>query len=92
MRHSEGTIMHPLECAPKPLVVPAKAGTQRVGEAAPLTNALPSPRRSGEGRNPEGWWSRSFAREKMIEGWRRTRKGEMIVKGNWGWRDICTKV
>ena len=58
MRQSEGTIIDPFECAPKP----------------------PSFRRKPE--------SRVLLRtEKTIEGWRLAWKVEMIVKGNWGWRD-----
>ena len=73
----------PQTCSQAP-VLPAKAGILKVGEFAHSTNVLPSPRRSGEGRNPEG----PFAREKTIEQWRRACKGEMIEKGKWGRRDL----
>ena len=120
MRQSEGTILNPVECAPKPpsfrrkpesrVQSPAqdahalsraqvsrhidhsnrflKPRIRKDREDTHSTNALPSPRHSGEGRNPEGWWNRSFAREKTIEGWRRAGKVEMIEKGKWCWRDL----
>ena len=58
---------------------------QRDREDTHSAYVLPNPRHSGEGRNPDGWLSRPFARVKTIEGWMRAWKVEMIENGNWGW-------